>query len=150
MDKWELIEITLDQLMEQWLENKDLFQTDTISNYTNVYRQPQIDTYYVVWSPPKNEDGSHIDKSVYVSYNHVTKIFQCGMFSGEISNGKISDSTVRATKILIPIRRLYRRFMRLRKNIDNHHKTKFGNKYLEELCSVFPGTLDDDLLGKKG
>ena len=159
MDKWELIEITLDQLIEQWKANKEQFDID-VSN-----GEVQLETHNyaemsISWCPTilndKSADKISTDpikmrKGVMISYRRGNG-FRCYIFkingmTKRPADGALSENSISASKSLTPIRSLYRKFMRLRSDIAAYKRHKANSSYLTNLCGVFPGTLDGHILG---
>ncbi len=150
MDKWELIEITVDQLIEQWNNNKESFEVD-VSDLT------------ICWSPATLNDDSEdkslstdsmkLRKGVIIAYSR-KNTFECFIYkiddaSKRPASDAVAENSVSAKKCLAPFRSLYRKFMRLRRDILIHETQKANSSYLSNLVGVFPGTLDDHLLGSK-
>lgn len=152
MDKWKLIEITLNQLAKQWEHNKPLFESDDYDE-----QDPTLKTDrepYVSWKPPENIEGeqqqhSLIKKSVTISYCASGRYFKCTIKSTDtkLPAANRNDVCIIARKSFIPMRNMYWNFMKLRKQIRQHKKTLEHNAYLDNLCKIFPGTLDNYILG---
>lgn len=151
MDKWQLIEITLRQLVEQWKHNKDLFATDTREDQDPTLAGSKPDKF-ISWEPPKESDAEReqlaiVSKTVKISYSSGGRFFKCEISQrGKLPNAK-PENLIIAQKSCIPIRSLYWDFMRLRKQIIKYRKTQESNKYLQDLYNIFPGTLDNYILG---
>lgn len=150
MDKWQLIEITLEQLLQQWKHNKDLFVTDTKeSREATLSRKPH--DKFISWEPPAEPDPEQkqlalVSKTVRITYSPSGKYFKCEIY-GRSKLPSQPGTHIIAQKRFIPIRSLYWDFVRLRKAIIEHRRTRENNNYLKNLYNVFPGTLDDYLLG---
>lgn len=151
MDKWKLIEITLNQLAEQWKQNKELFESDNEGD-----QDPTLNTNkdpYVSWRPPKDINGEQqqlglIEKSVTITYSPGGRFFKCEIRSTkQLPGSNRNDTCIIARRSFIPIRSMYWSFRKLRGQIIKHKKTKESNEYLDDLCKIFPGTLDNYILG---
>lgn len=152
MDKWKLIEITLNQLAEQWKHNRELFQSDDKGDQDPTIGNKSEDPY-VSWQPPKKSNGEQqqlglIEKSVTITYSPKGRFFKCEIRSTrQLPASDRNDTCIIARRSCIPIRSLYWNFQKLRKQIKRYNKTKENNKYLDDLCKIFPGTLDNYILG---
>ncbi len=151
MDKWELIEITLNQLIEQWENNKELFDIDDAERLTrdvNKYSEKSV-----TWSPMSlrtNDskiltDPIKMRKGVVITYS--SNEFRCLIYKIDQTSKQLVEDTITARKFLMPFRSLYKKFMRLRAEIAKHKRDKASSTYLSNLCGVFPGTLDEHILG---
>jgi len=151
MNKWKLIEITLEQLSAQWEHNKDLFDCDSLDDELSVYSSNSKDPY-ISWEPPKVDKDEQqqlllINKKIKITYSKTGKHFKCEILNvSTLSTNKLENHII-AKRFYIPIRKLYKDFISLRKEINEYKGIKESNKYLNDLCKVFPGTLDDILLG---
>lgn len=162
MDKWELIEITLDELIMQWQNaDRNLFYTDYDAGdelYDHKYKELTI-----TWEPEEpttdhqkgqsiSTDSMRIRKGVTISYHKGSKEFRCLIHTANASkNGHFRASDIEtsicAKKRFAQVRSLYRKFIKLRNDINNHQINKNNVEYISNLCKVFPGTLDDQILG---
>lgn len=147
MDKWEIIEITLDQLIRRWNSDKESFVTDTNDKPT---RHNEL---YVAWEP---DDGScsltndKVKKGVLVAYSKGARSFTCRVYHVTMNMGTrnvITEDSLSATKKLPQIRSLYRKFMCFREDIRQHEINKSSGRYLDNLCTMLPDTLDRYILG---
>ena len=151
MDKWKLIEITLGQLVEQWKHNKDLFRTDTKDDQDPIIasNKPEL---FITWEPPEKPAAEQqqlvlVSKTVTITYSPGGRFFKCEIAAkGKLPSAK-PENIIIATRTFVPIRSLYRDFMRLRDSIIQYRKDQEGNKYLRDLYDIFPGTLDHYILG---
>lgn len=160
MDKWELIEITLDQLVVQWRANKESFDIDVdrgeIRLDDNTHSEMSIS-----WSPavlndksddkPLSTDSMKLRKGVMITYDRKSEfkclIYKVDKLSRRPAEGALAENSLSAHKCLAPIRSLHRKFMRLRSDILEYKRQKANSSYLSNLCGVFPGTLDEHILG---
>ena len=155
MDKWELIEITLNQLIEQWGVNKEQFDIDVVDDtYSNGYTERSI-----LWCPVDLNDASE-DRSATDSIKIRKGIvitnrgneFRCVIFKVDSvdlkgTKGVPAENSITAKKRLIPFRSLYRKFMKLRSEISTYKRNKANSSYMSNLCGMFPGTMDEHLIG---
>lgn len=159
MDKWELIEITLDQLIAQWKANKEQFDID-ISNGEIRLDNNQYAEMSISWCPisPSDQsadklstDSMKIRKGVLITYRRGGEfkcfIFKVGGLPRSAADNQLPENSISAKKCLTPFRSLYRKFMRLRSDIATHKRHKANSSYMANLCGVFPGTLDEHILG---
>lgn len=154
MDKWKLIEITLDQLILQWKHNKELFSTNLPDSDDKPAFGESSSEPFICWAPPtmsnkEQQQFGLINKKVKITYSKVGKYFKCEIYTvGALPNSK-PDNLIIASKKFTPIRKLYREFISLRKSIVKHRRQKDNSEYLNELYKVFPGTLDELILGDR-
>ncbi len=74
--------------------------------------------------------------------------FMCRIYRLDGAIKRFGDrNSVSASKYFTPIRSLYRKFMHLHSEISEYKRQKTNSSYLSSLCGVFPGTLDEHLLG---
>ena len=160
MDKWELIEITLDQLIVQWRSNKESFDIDVGTPEIRLGDNGHPDMS-ICWSPISSNDHNEgaalttdsmkLRKGVMITYNRRGEfkcfIYKVGPQGLRPADGSLAENSISAKKCLVPIRSLYRKFMRLRSDVLTHKRHKANSSYLSNLCGVFPGTLDEHLLG---
>jgi hypothetical protein len=151
MNKWQLIEITLKQLAKQWEHNKDLFECDVLGDPG--CSSGALQHYFVRLRPPENPDPEQqqlglVNKTITITYIKKDKSFQCEIKSKtSLPSSNRSDISITATSIIVPMRSLYWNFRSLRKQIKKWKKDKSNNEYLQDLCKIFPGTLDNQILG---
>lgn len=154
IDKWKLIEITLEQLTRQWKHNKELFTTNSLDDHGESAFGESKNEPFISWAPPKmnheeQQQFGLINKKVKITYNRKCGYFRCEISTvGALPSAK-PDNLIIAYKKFVPIRKLYRDFISLRKSILRHQKIKESNEYLNDLYKVFPGTLDDLILGDR-
>lgn len=160
MDKWELIEITLDQLIAQWRANKEQFDIDVSTGEVRLDNNSYTEMS-VSWTPivlnddsedkSKSTDSMKIRKGVMITYRKGGP-FRCFIYklnglNRRPTEGDLAENSISAQRYLTPIRSLYRKFMRLRSEIAAYKRHKANSAYMSNLCGVFPGTLDEHILG---
>lgn len=148
MDKWQLIGVALDQLISQWNFRQNDFEVDT--NDATLYE------YKITWLPKSlNQDGSvnptdpmSISRAVIITFNKHNNELGCSICKVNSTGVITPETTIYATKVLVHIRKNFRKFMWLRSQILVRDKAKKNNKFFEELYKIFPRTLDEHILGK--
>ena len=151
MDKWQLIEITLKQLIQQWKHNKELFKTDSREDQDPTIASNKPENF-ISWEPPEKPAAEQqqlalVSKTVTITYSPGGRWFKCEISQkGKLPSAK-PENIIIAQKSFIPMRSLYWDFMRLRRSIIEYKKTQEGNQYLQDLYDIFPGTLDNYILG---
>jgi hypothetical protein len=150
LDKWELIGITLDQLIKQWETDRDSFEADA----TN----PGIDEKQISWSPKITAgDNTHstdpmgLSKAVILTYNKHLNELSCGIYKVNPSaTTKLEREMYISTgKWFMSFRKTYKKFLWLREQIRQRDKNRKSDAYLKELYKVFPRTFDQEILGKE-
>ncbi len=155
MDKWELIEITLDQLIKQWEDNRDSFDIDIGRGESFSSRISLGSTLSIFWSPYGSSnnptDSMKLQKGVMITYDRKNEfrclIYRVDRVSQQPIEGSVAENSISARRCFVPIRQLYRKFANLRSKILKHKMQKTNSLYMSSLCGVFPGTLDEHLIG---
>ena len=146
MTKHELIEMTLDQLLDEFKAFPESFVYGDREHTTNP-------TYYptITWQPKIELDNSVVcdpndtGRIVTVSYDLKSRVFRCDLFSS-VTKAGASISTDR--RLFETWRANHKKFFKLARFIKKHGQDKEGRNFLKKLCDVFPSTLDEHLLGK--
>jgi len=157
MTRSELVTLTLDQLLVTFKANPECFDlelTDTKS-FSNVINDA------IVWKHRIEQESSFIAdphnpaRTVIVVHNKATEEIQCFIYMTDIKNVNSMNSLKADAEMVAQIGTIrlfdanYRRFMQLKKLIQKRNKDKEKDKFLSKLYSIFPGTFDDHIFGKK-
>jgi hypothetical protein len=157
MKKHELIELTLEQLIESFKTSPESFEYED-QDYSphKMCANPTI-----IWQPKfelRDNQGSIVtdphqkEKTVIVSFNPNTGEMSCYIFNKAVNNlssfaGIAADAAILSVRNFSKWRSDYRKFSKLSRLIKAKDRTKESDKFLRKLCSVFPGTLDKHILG---
>jgi hypothetical protein len=154
MKKWELIGLTLEQLLEQHKQTPESFEyADKDYPVTGqggnplIYWQPKVDLKSSV-VPDPNES----QKAVIITYNELTGRLVCYIYSNIVPGlkameGRNADATVIDDRKFMKWRSNWHKFNKLAEAIKEHDRSKENDTFLKKLFSIFPGTLDKHLLG---
>lgn len=158
MTKEELIALTLKQLSENIINAPECFELE--SNEVNPTRSYM--SVSIIWRPRVNLDGTTIadptnnPRTVIVSFNTNLKEIGCYIFLKDIGSTSAASSVIaeasahqRFGDFPLWLYKNYRQFNKLKKQLIAVYVDRDNAKYLNKLCSVFPGTFEEDLLGKK-
>jgi hypothetical protein len=156
--KEELIALTLKQLRENIAHSPEQFEIECPE--LNPSRSSMSSS--IIWRPRFNLDGNLVTdptnnpRTVIVTLNHTTRELGCYIFLKDISSifnaqGVVSEASalVKLDSWPLSFYKVYRDFNRLKNTVIKNIGTQENEKFLKKLCSVFPGTFEEDLLGKK-
>jgi hypothetical protein len=161
MEKHEIISLTLDQLIERFHLSPESFDYEDPSTPNKmlvnpiIIWQPKFDLGNSVVPDPNNEQ-----KTVIITYSELTSEMSCYIFaSTQISLSNLMNTVSNASKtdavisyklgVFASFRVNHRKFMKLKKLIQNRERMKENDNFMKKLCKVFPGTLDDHIFGRK-
>ncbi len=158
MKKWELIGLTLEQLLERQRQNPESFEYSDKSypivgggGQPTIYWQPKL----TIKSDSRTiSDPNESQKAVIITFNDFTNQLICYIHSAITTTGikalesKHADASMVDDRNFIKYRANWRKFQQLANAIKEHDRTKENERYLKKLFSIFPGTLDKHLLGE--
>jgi hypothetical protein len=154
MTKWDIISITLTQLISQWNrapEWRDQFELNEVSTGINSV------SVSIKWDPrakryEPEQQQSHVPKTIEVSFQKTG--FFSGLFTCTITDTSLTLPSQKNNKImnsehrqLASFTKLHKDFRRLQDEIIRYKRMKENNLFLEDLIKVFPRTLDGAILG---
>lgn len=154
MTKWDLVSITLDQLISQWgvsQGKRDRFDVTWVNSGSQCDTIIRWDPRGSVLSP--EDSNTHTPKLIQITFRRIS-YFE-GMFECTITDVsgspfiKEKEKNIKSHKSnFVQFTKLYRRFKNLEKNIIRYKKAKENNSFLEDLMKVFPTLLDGEILGE--
>ena len=142
MDKWELVDITLGQLIEQWKVDREAFEMGEEG-----YMELKIR-----WTPKfdKVTDSMITPKAIACKYSKSSGEMSCAIFNFD-GDGRVATNpavVVKVSSYFMFFRPAYRKFQWLIKQILIREKEREQQRFMRELLKVFPGTMDEYILGK--
>lgn len=158
MTKEELINLTLRELKKSLIENPERF--DLECHELNPQKSAQSEA--VIWKNKKAPDGTtEVDpnmtpKTVILTFNKSSKEMSCYIFFRDFTNissiaSYNSDAATTITFGSLPLifYSTYRSYMVLRNKVMDLMVEKENNTYVDKLNKIFPGTFEEELLGKE-
>jgi hypothetical protein len=155
MKKDELVSITLDQLTDNLDSTPECFEISC--KELNVYTHTTSDV--IVWKRKVILDNKSIPdpngdlRTIIIIYNKTTNELSCHIYLKEVTvqsapNIK-SDASMSMNVGFKWFNRQYRQFQRIKSKIIENERIKENTEYLRKLDSIFPGTFEKDIFGKK-
>lgn len=150
MNKHELINLTLKQLIERFRMSPESFE----------YSGPDVDVSgnsdYIIWQPKvilSDSDLSTItdpnnNHAIIIQFNHSAAEFSCYIFLNPPPDLKSiyaakADCLIHSKRSFEKFRGNYKKFKKLKNMILKKYANKENRSYLKKLSSVFPDIMDD-------
>jgi hypothetical protein len=149
MTKAQLMNAVLDQLLEQMSESPESFE---------LLEPPASINLSVVWKPKVKVsvnsssliDPSNTGSCVIVTYNTHLETMTC--FIGKsvlMAASAPAEAQIEVKKWWLKFSSEYKKYNKLIDAVRDQAKHKEAMKFLNKLMDIFPGTLDEHLLGKR-
>ena len=150
MDKYELVGITLDRLIDHFASSPESFEYyDCERNpgrlQASIYWQPKVQLNDYMSTVIEDPNNNH---AVIVTFHPHMDEVTCFLFLKAPANlvtmsGALADCTISSKRWFERWRGNYRKFRTLRDMIIKRDKLKENMNYLKKLSSVFPDSMDD-------
>lgn len=152
MDKNELVNITLKQLLESLKDCPECFELED----KEITPDRSLIGPIIIWRFRCKVNGEIVNdpnnpaRTIMVSFNNIAKSINCSIYLREVTSYNLAimpDTQVSITYKWHPMLYSgYRNFMKIRKALLERHKQKLNDAYLDKLQSIFPSTFTDELL----
>ncbi len=156
MDKYELVGITIQKLIDHFAGSPESFE------YYDSERKPNQSMHPTIFWQPKVQLGDYMSTvvqdpnnshAVVVNFNPLNNELTCYLFLKAPSNissigGHAADCVMSSKRWFERYRGNYRKFKKLRDLIIARDKRKENLTYLKKLSSVFPDSMDSHWLDR--
>lgn len=157
MTRSELVSLTLDQLIDTFKRNPECFDLEAteLRSFTNVVNDAIMWKHRIEVDKAYVPDPHNPTRAIVVIHNRNADEIQCFIYMSDIKSINNAASSKADAEMVSPIGsfrfldRNYRKFQTLKKLIIRRNKNAEKDKFLSKLYSIFPGTFDDHIFGKK-
>jgi len=156
MTRHDLVGLTLDQLLRNFALGPECFDLEIAESKSfSAGPSDAIMWKHKVDNGGLMQDPNNPSRTVVIINNRATDTMQCYIYSRDMisaSNAVSHKSDAQVEAGFTFWKRFdsnHRKFIKLKKLIQQYNASRDNNTFLSKLHSVFPGTFDEYIFGKK-